>query len=278
MQESQPTVNQAASSPNNQSAENHAFMMVVEEIKKLRLEVDTLRGQQERHREEREMEEDWEEEEEVEGNEARGWAAVMPPTMTTAQRTAALQLCDCLQSAPPLETVQKLEDKLPKYKGVPSTPPPRRHQKDHQLFVIQKKLEGTMQMIVDHFERGEAHSLQLAAALARSGWEDCQQARRMMLAGKGGGGILERRNDDERPKLLTPEEEQKLRQRRQQQQKARGRDRFRSTPHFEVQPTSFQAKAREKERAKATETAAHRPHHQCDGAPARNPPAMSGEN
>ena len=251
MQESQPTVNQAASSPNNQSAENQAFMMVVEGNKKLRLEVDTLRGQQERHREEREMEEDWEEEEEeVEDHEARGWAAVMPPTVTTAQRTAALQLCDCLQSAPPLETVQKLEDKLPKYKGVPSTPPPRRHQKDHQLFVIQKKLEGTMQMIVDHFERGEAHSLQLAAALARSGWEDCQQARRMMLAGKGGGGILERRNDDERPKLLTPEEEQKLRHQRQQQQKTRGRDRFRSNSRFRSSSHQFSGKGKGKGKGK----------------------------
>ena len=101
-------------------------MMVLEEIKKLRLEVETLRGQAQRgHREEREMEEDWEEEgEEVEEGEERGWAAVMPPTMTTAHRTAALQLCDCLQSATPLETVQKLEDKLPKYKGVPLTPTP----------------------------------------------------------------------------------------------------------------------------------------------------------
>ena len=80
------------------------------------------------------MEEDWEEEEEeIEGGEARGWAVVMPPTMT-AQRTAALQLCDCLQSAPPLETVQKLEDKLPKYKGVPSTPAPPETSEESPAF------------------------------------------------------------------------------------------------------------------------------------------------
>ena len=58
----------------------------------------------------------------------------MPPTMTTAQRTAALQLCVCLQSAPPLETVQKLEDKLPKYKGVPSTPAPPETSEESPAF------------------------------------------------------------------------------------------------------------------------------------------------
>jgi hypothetical protein len=222
-------------------------MMVVEEIKKLRVDVDTLRGRAPTT--EQEMEEDWEDEEEGE-EEERGWAAVMPPTVISATRTTAVHLCDRLQSAPPLETVQKLEEKIPKYKGVPSTPPPRKHPKDHQLFLIQKKLEGTMQLLVDHFERGEVQSLQLAAALARSSWEDCQQARRTLLAGKGGGSILERRNDDERPKLLTPEEEQKLRQQRQQQQKARGRDRFRSNSRFRSTSGQFHGKGKGKGKGK----------------------------
>ena len=73
------------------------------------------------------------------------------------------------------------------------------------FFLIQGKLEGTMQMIVHQFERGEAHSLLVAAALARSGLKDCQQATRMILARIWGRGIIERSNDDERPKSLTPE-------------------------------------------------------------------------
>ncbi len=139
MQEGQTTVSQAASSPNNQSPEQQALMMVVEEIKKLRVDVDTLRGRAPTT--EQEMEEDWEDEEEGE-EEERGWAAVMPPTVISATRTTAVHLCDRLQSAPPLETVQKLEEKIPKYKGVPSTPPPRKHPKDHQLFSFRKSWKG----------------------------------------------------------------------------------------------------------------------------------------
>ena len=72
------------------------------------------------------MEEDWEEEEEeVEGHEARGLAAVMPPTMTTAQRTAALQLCDFLQSAPPSVNAAKFRGQTPERQRCPlhTTPP-----------------------------------------------------------------------------------------------------------------------------------------------------------
>ncbi len=58
MQEGQTTVSQAASSPNNQSPEQQALMMVVDEIKKLRVDVDTLRGRAPTT--EQEMEEDWE--------------------------------------------------------------------------------------------------------------------------------------------------------------------------------------------------------------------------
>jgi hypothetical protein len=202
------------------------MMMLIEEIKKLRADVENVKSAQ--AGQEAMLEDKWEDEAETWDDEGTdGWGAVLPPSVLTTSDPSATRLCHLLQSPPPLDTVRGLEEKVPRYQGVPPTPPARKHRLDYQLFGIQRKIEGTMQMIVDYFERGDRQALQFGAAWARSAWEDCHQARRQLLAGKG--GILDRRPDDERPKLLSPEEEQKLRtQQRQRFQQERGRQRFRS--------------------------------------------------
>ena len=85
--------------------------------------------------------------------------------------------------------------------------------------------------MVNHAERGDPQSMQVAAPWGRSAWEDILQQRRQLMAGKGGGQVLDKRPDDDRPKLLSPEEENKLRQQQKQRENFRSRSQFRKVVH-----------------------------------------------
>ena len=88
-----------------------------------------------------------------------------------------------------------------------------------------------MAMLVDFQELWDEKSLTLAAAFARSSWEDLQQQRRGLLAGKA-APKLGPRKDQDAPRLLTPDEEEKVQKSRQQQSFAGSRGRTFYRPNF----------------------------------------------
>ena len=60
-------------------------------------------------------------------------------------------------------------------------------------------------MLTALVETGDKECVPGVAALVRSSWEDCNQARRELIAGKG-KAKLDKREDDDRPRLLSKEE------------------------------------------------------------------------
>ena len=116
-------------------------------------------------------------------------------------------LCSLLPAPPPLEQLRLSEKDCPSFSKVPKTPVPRKqNQTDINLFQVQKKVEGAMNMLVHCAESGDQRSLHVQAAMLRSAWEDLLQMRRSALAGRQ-FRKLDPRLDDTRPKLLSKEEE-----------------------------------------------------------------------
>ncbi len=210
---------------------------IVEELRRMRQEIEDLKKSRDAPAAPAAamQEEEWEDDPDEEGAETDrgpGWGSVLPPVMIPPSRPDAIALCNLLRTPPPLDQMKFAETTVPRYDGVPPTPPPRRNRIDTQLFGSQKKSEEAMQMLVHFFENGDPQSLQVVGALLRSQWEDLHQQRRGLLAGRK-APILGPRSDDNRPRLLTREEEQKLRQAnpprpRQSRQEGFGSHQFRS--------------------------------------------------
>ena len=156
--------------------------------------------------------EDWEEaEEEEEG--PTTWADLLGGADREPSQGPASRLVALLASPPPLSSVLKTAKEVPRYKGVPKTPAPRKFNVDRNLAGVQRKLEVGMSAFVHSLEKQDPQEVAVAAGLVRSAWEDIQQTRRRLCAGKQ-SFALKQRSDFNQPRLLDAEEEEKIRKAR----------------------------------------------------------------
>ena len=94
------------------------------------------------------------------------WTSVLKPVEVVG-------LCSLLAAPPPLEQLRLSEKDCPSFSKVPKTPVPRKQNRtDINLFQVQKKVEGAMNMLVHCADSGDQRSLHVQAAMLRLAWED----------------------------------------------------------------------------------------------------------
>jgi hypothetical protein len=139
-----------------------------------------------------------------------GWQQLLGSKKTVATNATSVALVQLLENPPPLDSLEDKKSETSLYQGVPETPPPRRNRVDFSLWQGQQKIEFALHNILHHLETGENTKIGIAAAWARSAWQDLHEQRRQLLAGGKGKTILERRPDEQKPRLITPQEEEKI--------------------------------------------------------------------
>ena len=149
---------------------------------------------------------------------AAGWGAVLHTPLLEVHSNAGKSMVRLMQDPPPLETLRHTMKDSPKYKGMPTSAPPRRHKVDQKWAGVQKKMEDHMNVMLHFHETKDETLIHVAEALVRSAWQDCQENRREFLAGKQ-SHHLEKRPDENKNKLLNPEEEKKIRNANTQEDK-----------------------------------------------------------
>jgi hypothetical protein len=137
------------------------------------------------------------------------WQQLLGCKKTVATNATSVALVQMLENPPPLDSLKDKKSETAVYQGVPETPPPRRNKIDLSLWQGQQKIEYALHNIVHHLETGEKAKIGIAAAWARSAWQDLQEQRRQLLAGGRGRTLLERRPDEQKPRLLTPRRKKK---------------------------------------------------------------------
>ena len=81
----------------------------------------------------------------------------MKPVEVEAVTETDVGLCSLLAVTPPLEQLKLSEKDSPSFSKVPKTPVPiKQNRTDINLFQIQKKVEGAMNMLVHCAESGDA--------------------------------------------------------------------------------------------------------------------------
>jgi hypothetical protein len=149
------------------------------------------------------------------------WQQLLGCKKTVATNATSVALVQMLENPPPLDSLKDKKSETAVYQEVPETPPPRRNKIDLSLWQGQQKIEYALHNIVHHLETGEKAKIGIAAAWARSAWQDLQEQRRQLLAGGRGRTLLERRPDEQKPRLLTPQEEEKINRAKRPQAKAK---------------------------------------------------------
>lgn len=140
------------------------------------------------------------------------WGTILQPKASAPTSEEAKRFVQVLASPPPLTDLKKNQTLVPRFSGVPETPPPRRNKVDNQLFMVQSKLETSLHLLTGYFENNNPSQLGAAAAWIRSAWQDTHEARRQYVAGRQ-SWKLDQRTDDDRPRLLSREEEKKIKPR-----------------------------------------------------------------
>jgi hypothetical protein len=138
------------------------------------------------------------------------WEKLLGSDLTDPTTNAAQALVQSLQNPPPLGNLKSNKAKSTLYRGVPEAAPPRKHRVDFSLWQSQQKMEMVLHNLIELLETGERNQIGVAAAWARSAWQDLHEQRRRLLAGGKGANFLERRPDEQKTRLLTPQEEEKI--------------------------------------------------------------------
>ena len=141
------------------------------------------------------------------------WDTVLSGQQKTQQGQQAAGFAQLCALPPPLSRITQTVKELPRYTGIPQTPPPRKQRVDQSLAAMQRKLEMCMNAIVHHLEEGDQNSLGVAGALVTSTLDCIQQSRRRILAGMQ-SYALKARPESHQPRLLDEVEENKVRRAR----------------------------------------------------------------
>ena len=166
------------------------------------------------------------------------WEDVLP-TPSRAAKGAGGPLATRMSFPPPLDIVRNfMKDVIP-YTGVPRTPAPRKDRQDRTLYGLQQKLETILHLMVETADNlGTAPAPLLAcAAIARSAWEDANEARRRNLA-RGQSYKLEPRQDATNIRLLSAAEEKAIRPSNFNRDKGgfKGRKQFPPQTNYQIAP------------------------------------------
>ena len=177
---------------------------MIEELKKLRQEIEELKRQGNQQQAPEEIAED-----EEEAN-SPTWADVLGTATKAVTQPGAHAMVALLPEPPSLETLKHSAQTITKYQGVPPTPGPRKIRMDLKMFQAQLKMENALHCLIHFMETRQDVALGQVAAWSRSAFEDLHQTRRGWYAGRQ-AYKLDPRQDDDRPRLLTQEEQTKIR-------------------------------------------------------------------